>query len=95
MLLSLNIQMLQTKFNKEVFAVVTDNENKMVKMKELIKRKYPNVITYGCSAHFINLMEKEVSHPDVLKHIVEVQKFFRYTHQPHVSLFYFFICFNS
>ncbi|XP_047128963.1 uncharacterized protein LOC124809189 isoform X2 [Hydra vulgaris] len=77
------IKDLKETYNKEVFAVVTDNENKMKKMRDSIKETYPNLLTYGCSAHYLNLLEKEVTHPDVIKHVVEVQKYFRNTHQPH------------
>nr|XP_047134881.1 uncharacterized protein LOC124812377 isoform X2 [Hydra vulgaris] len=55
----------------------------MKKMRDSIKETYPNLLTYGCSAHYLNLLEKEVTHPDVIKHVVEVQKYFRNTHQPH------------
>lgn len=68
----------------QVFAVCTDNENKMNKMKEILKEKYPNLLTYGCSAHYLNLIEKEVTPKTILKHIVEIQKYFRNHHQPHV-----------
>lgn len=68
----------------QVFAVCTDSENKMIKMKELLTEKYPNLITYGCSAHYLNLVEKEVTPRTLMKHIIEVQKYFRNHHQPHV-----------
>ena len=74
--------------NKEVFAVVTDNEAKMNKMKMLLVQKHPKMVVYGWSAHYMNLLESEVSHPAVLKHIIEVQKFFRKKHQAHVSYQY-------
>lgn len=75
----------------------TDNENKMVKMKELLENKYPRLITYGCSSHHMNLLEKVVTPNSVLKHIVEVNKFFRNHHQPHVSklFIYLFLLWNT
>lgn len=76
------IKQCHTKYNKKVFAICTDNENKMKKMRELVSEKYPHIITYGCSAHYLNLVEKEVTPKTVLKHIIEIQKFFRNHHQP-------------
>lgn len=57
----------------------------MIRMKEIIKEEFPEIITYGCSAHYLNLVEKEVSTKTILKHIVEVNKYFRNHHRPHVS----------
>lgn len=71
-----------------------DNENKMVKVKELLGNKYPKLITHGFSSHHLNLLEKVVTPNLVLKHIVEVNTFFRNHHQPRVSNFiYSFLCF--
>ena len=69
----------------QVFAVCTDNENKMGRMKELLKEYNPKLLAYGCSAHHLNLLEKDVTPKSVLKHIVEVHKYFRNHHLPHVS----------
>lgn len=57
----------------------------MVRMKELISEKYPSILTYGCSAHYLNLVEKAVTPNSVMKHILPVQKYFRNHHQPSVS----------
>lgn len=73
-----------------MFAVCTDYENKMGKMKELLENKYPKLITYGCSSHHMNLLEKEVAHKSVLKLIVEVKNFVRNYQLPNVSNFYYY-----
>lgn len=52
-------------------------------MRNKIEDRYPKILTYGCSSHYLNLLEKEVTPNSVLKHIVEIQKFFKYHHQPH------------
>ena len=70
-------------FGIDVFAVCTDNENKMLKARELLKEKHENLITYGCSAHYLNLLAEEISKKDILKHIAEVHKYFRNHHVPH------------
>ena len=58
-----------------VFAIYTNNKIKMVKIREILKEKYPNMVSYGCFAHYLNLSQ-EISNKDVLRHVVELQKFF-------------------
>lgn len=49
----------------------------------MVHDKYPHILTYGCSAHYLNLLDVKIT-PNVLpKHIVEVQKYFRHHHQSH------------
>lgn len=55
-----------------------DNENKMKKTRELVNVQ---LLTYGCSAHYMNLAEKEVGTNVIIKHVIEVQKHFRNVHQ--------------
>ena len=43
----------------DVFAVCTDNKIKMLKARELLKKKHENLITYGCFANYVNLMPKK------------------------------------
>ena len=40
-----------------------------------------NVIFYGCAAHYLNLVENDVSPKLILKQIVKVQQYFRNHHQ--------------
>ena len=87
------IENLKSNMDIEVIAIVNDNENKMVKMKKLLSEKYPKIISYGCSVHYLNLLESEVTPGLVIKHIIEVQKFFRNKHQAHVRTNFFFIIF--
>lgn len=49
-----SIKTCENKFGKKVFAICTDNENKMVKMRTSLSEIYPSIITYGCSAHYLN-----------------------------------------
>ncbi|RXG71397.1 hypothetical protein Avbf_08565 [Armadillidium vulgare] len=68
-----------------VFAFCSDNEAKMKLLKEKMKEddELKTIISYGCSAHYINLLEQEVTPNSVLKYIIQIQKFFRNHHQPH------------
>ena len=76
---------IKSDYNKFVFAVCTDNEAKMRKMKELIKQEYPDMLTYGYNAHYMNLLQKDIcnSFSTILKQVVEVQKYFRNVHMAH------------
>ncbi|KAB7500716.1 hypothetical protein Anas_14504 [Armadillidium nasatum] len=70
----------------EVFAFCSDNEAKMKLLKEKMKEddELKTIISYGCSEHYINLLEQEVTPNSVLKYIIQIQKFLRNHHQPHV-----------
>lgn len=70
----------------QVFAICTDNESKMKRLKELLQEKHPQILVYGCSAHYLNLLEKEVTPHTVVKHTIEIHKYFRNHHQPHGRL---------
>lgn len=80
------IQEIKRNFGKTVFAVCTDNENKMKRLRELVKEKYPEIVVYGCAAHYANLLEHDVSNSNIMKHIIEVQKYFRNNHKAHGML---------
>ncbi|XP_065684897.1 uncharacterized protein LOC124809933 isoform X2 [Hydra vulgaris] len=55
----------------------------MSKMRKLLQAETPKLITFGCSAHFLNLVEKDVSPKSIVKHIIAIHKYFRNHHQPH------------
>lgn len=56
----------------------------MKRMRELMKDDdLKDIITYGCSAHYLNLLEKVVSPPTAMKPVVLVQKYLHNHHQPH------------
>ncbi|MEL7307755.1 MAG: hAT transposon family protein, partial [Pseudomonadota bacterium] len=64
---------------------VTDNENKIKKLRQLLGEWRPELLIYGCSAHYLNLVENEATPSAAKNHIVEVQKYFR-THQKEAAL---------
>nr|XP_047143694.1 uncharacterized protein LOC124817525 [Hydra vulgaris] len=55
----------------------------MSKMRKLLQAEAFKLITYGCSAHYLNLVEKDVSPKSIVKHIIAIHKYFRNHHQPH------------
>lgn len=80
------IKVIEKKYNKSTFAVCADNENKMNAMREIINLAYPDFIAYGCSSHILNLCANEITPNKLIKHVVEVQKYFRNKHNAHGRL---------
>ena len=73
----------EKKFGKTVIAVCTGDGNKMVEMRQMLKDARPGLLAYGCSSHYADLLENEVTPRTPLKYIVEAQKYFRNHHQAH------------
>lgn len=48
----------------------------------LIHEEDRNLLVYGCNAHLLNLLGQDITPSSVMKHVVEVQKYFRNHHQP-------------
>ena len=40
------------------------------------------MVSYGCSAHYMNLLEKDVEVSVVKEHVANIMKFFRNGHLP-------------
>ena len=68
---------------KEVIGCVTDNENKMLNMRELLAEENPKILTWGCQAHYLNLLEHDLELLDITEEIQKVQKHFRNCHRSH------------
>lgn len=73
---------IEQKYECKVRSIVTDNEKKMQKMKTLLQQDDDQLIVYGCSSHWLNLLGQELTPSTIMKHVVEVQKYFRNHHQP-------------
>lgn len=72
------IQDTEKKFKCFVRSVVTDNAANMARMRLQIQEKTDdvNVITYGCSAHLLNLLAKDLNVEGVMNNIVRIIKYF-------------------
>ncbi|GLV40939.1 hypothetical protein CBL_08513 [Carabus blaptoides fortunei] len=78
------------KFNCSGRSFVSDNENKMVKLRDLIKNDLSEFqggdffIIYGCAAHYLNFLGTDISKLNsinkLINQIIEVQKYFRNHH---------------
>ena len=80
------IEYAELTFNCKVRSFVTDNAANMTKMKDTLLTN--NIITYGCAAHFANLLELDIEATlsNVTKHVIKIIKYFRNKHAPSALL---------
>ena len=69
-------------FGCHVRSVVTDNAPAMTKMRDGLERDDQDLITYGCLAHYLNLIGKDITDKNVLVRVEDIQKHFRRKHIP-------------
>lgn len=69
-------------YNCKVTSVVTDNAANMAKMRQALKDDDPDLNVYGCSAHLLNLLGEDLTPSAIMKHVKEVNKYFRNHHKP-------------
>ena len=71
----------KSQYDCEVKSFVTDNAANMALMRKTLEENTDSkVITYGCSAHILNLLCKDLQIPDVKEHVVQIVKYFRNNH---------------
>ena len=63
--------------NCQVKALVTDNEKKMEAMRKIIQEKNPEIVVYGCSSHWLNLLGQDITPSQISAQVVEINKYFR------------------
>lgn len=64
-----------------VSSIVTDNAANMNAMRNKIQESTEmSVITYGCAAHILNLLCKDLEVQDIKEHVVFIVKYFRNNH---------------
>ena len=77
----------EEKYACRVIAFVSDNEAKMVKVREILQEWRGNsFMVYGCGAHYVNLMQSNATPPPIKSCIKHIQKFFRNHHSPAAKL---------
>ena len=73
----------EEQFVCKVGRFVIDNAANMLKMRNnLADDSESDIVSYGCSAHYLKLLAKDVEVYGVKEHIVQVIKFFRNGHLP-------------
>lgn len=76
-----SIETAEHKYKCKVGSFVTDNAANVAKMRsELLKDDEYNLISYGCSAHILNLLAKDLEIGNIKEHIVKIVKYFRNNH---------------
>lgn len=84
------IQTVRKKYDCQIKSIVTDNAKNMEKMRRELELKYESenscLITYGCGAHWANLLGEDITPSTIIKHVVEVHKYFRNHHVPAACL---------
>ena len=80
------IKIAEEKYNCKVKTMVTDNAKNMENMRKALKEEDDSLVVYGCSAHWLNLLGQDVTPRSVMKHVVEIQKYFRNHHKPNAWL---------
>ena len=82
-----SIENAEEKYGCRVIGFVSDNEAKMLRVRAILEEWRGNTfITYGCLAHYLNLVQAEATPPQVKGQLVEVQKFFRNHQRPQAQL---------
>lgn len=76
------IKSVEQQFCCSVTSFVTDNAANMKKMRKQLEADSDCVVSYGCSAHYMNLLAKDVEIKGVKEHVVHVMKYFRNCHLP-------------
>lgn len=74
----------QNKFKCYVKSVVTDSAPNMAKMRRMLQEKEKDsgidIIAYGCSAHLMNLLAKDLNVEAVTNQVLRIIKYFRNNH---------------
>ena len=60
----------------------TDNAKNMDPIRVALQQDDPDLTVYACSAHWLNLSGQNLATQSVMKHIAEVQTYFRNYHKP-------------
>lgn len=74
------------KYDCEVKSIVSDNAKNMEKMRCQLEEKSESegstLITYGCAAHWLNLLGQDITPSSITKHVTDIHKYFRNHHAP-------------
>lgn len=82
-LLLASIKTAETQYGCEVLNCCTDNENKMIKTRELVLKERPDINVYGCMSHNLNLLCKDVCKPSIMQQVKSVNHHFKHVHRCH------------
>lgn len=72
----------EAKYGCIVKSFVSDNEQKMLTMRQNLETEDIIPVTYGCASHYLNILGKNITTDSVMASVVKIQKFFRNHHIP-------------
>lgn len=76
----------QNKYGCQIKSIVSDNAKNMEKMRSDLELQIsdgnPWFISYGCGAHWMNLLGDDITPSSLIKHVVDINKYFRNHHAP-------------
>jgi hypothetical protein len=77
----------EEKYGYKVVRFVSDNENKIIRVRSILEEwRGKTFITYGCSAHYLNLVQTDATPSAIKNQLIEIQKFFRNHQRPAAQL---------
>ncbi|XP_076038547.1 uncharacterized protein LOC143023811 [Oratosquilla oratoria] len=75
------IQKCKEELDCHVGSVVTDNAANVNKMRKLLEQENElKLVTYGCTAHILNLLAHDLEIDNIKEHVVNIVKYFRDNH---------------
>jgi len=77
-----SIERAEKDYNTCVIGFVCDNEAKMKSVRRSLQEWRPQLLMFGCSAHYLNLVETVATPQQIMGPIVKINRFFREHHQP-------------
>lgn len=77
-----SIQKCEKEYNCKVGSVVTDNAANVSRMRTLLQEREgtTGIITFGCSAHILNLLAGDLNFSSTKEQVIKVVKYFRNNH---------------
>jgi len=77
-----SIERAEKDYDTCVIGFVCDNEAKMKAVRRSLLEWRPQLVVFGCSAHYLNLVETVATPQQIMGPIVKINRFFREHHQP-------------
>ena len=81
-----SIEYAESSFEVRIVGFVSDNESKMLNLRNLLGQWRPSLIVYGCAAHYLNLVRTTANDDAVTDKITEIQKCYREHHRANSML---------
>lgn len=82
-LVTSSVRTTEENFKCKILSFVTDNTANMVSARNILHEELGfEGLAYGCTAHILNLLAKDLVETDITKHVTNILKYFRNHHLP-------------